>query len=195
MNAEWQKKFLTPLSLHLAGLAVFFVLNIVLGARLFLAWHAAKGQPEEQTTEQRNNLRKMDLENAPLRGLDTKIVASRQSIEDFYSKRIPPSDSAFVAELGTVAVRNHVRITRVQYTQAPALSTLSEIRMDASLSGDYASIMHFMNEVERDKTFFVIDALTLSGQQGGVVNLRMRMRTFLRPSAAAMIPVAGKEVQ
>lgn len=195
MTTDWQKRLFTPLNLHLAGLAAFLILNLFLGTRLILAWHTARGGSEEQMSAQRTELKTLNLENAPLRGLEAKIVLSRQAIKTFYDKRIPPSDSAIVAELGDLGVKNRVRLTRVQYTQAPAIPTLVEIRMDASLSGDYPSIMHFINDVERDKTFFVIDALGLSGQQGGMVNLRLRLSTFLPPSAATGIPVAGKEAQ
>ncbi len=34
--------------------------------------------------------------------------------------------------------------------------------------------MHYINGLERSKTFFLITGLTLTGQQGGLVNLRLR---------------------
>ena len=42
--------------------------------------------------------------------------------------------------------------------------------------------MHFVNGIERDKTFFVIRAMGFTGQQGGLVSLRLRVSTWLRPS-------------
>ena len=51
--------------------------------------------------------------------------------------------------------------------------------MDASLSGEYAPLMHFINGLERSKTFFLINGLTLTGSQGGLVNLRLRLITYL----------------
>ena len=42
--------------------------------------------------------------------------------------------------------------------------------------------MHFINGLERSKTFFLITGLTLTGQQGGLVNLRLRLITYLRAS-------------
>ncbi len=192
--SEWQKKYLSPLNLHLAGLVAFLILDLVLGIRLALAWHVAQGRPEEQLDAQRAENKTLNLENAPLRGLDTKIVKSRKAIDEFYAKRIPPNYSAFTAELGDLAVKNHVRLSTVSYTPAPAISSLTEVRMDASLIGDYSSIMQFINGIERDKIFFVIDTLTLNGQQGGMVNLRLRLSTYLLPSAAAAeLPAAPAE--
>jgi type IV pilus assembly protein PilO len=42
--------------------------------------------------------------------------------------------------------------------------------------------MHFINGLERNKTFFLISGLTLTGQQGGLVNLRLRLNTYLHAS-------------
>ncbi len=39
-----------------------------------------------------------------------------------------------------------------------------------------------MNGIERDKTFFVIRAMNFTGQQGGLVSLRLRVSTWLRPA-------------
>lgn len=189
-TADWQKRYLTPLNLHLAGVIAFLVLDIVLGARLGYVWHQARGTAEDQLNAQRNNNKTLNMQNAPLRGLDVKIAKASAAIDTFYDKRIPPNFSAFAAVLGDLANKNKVKLTRVQYSLERGIPTLAEVRMDANLSGDYTSIMEFINGVEREKTFFVIYALTLSGQQGGVVNLRIRVSTYMRPTPelAAAIP-------
>ena len=56
--------------------------------------------------------------------------------------------------------------------------------MDAGISGDYPAIMRFINSLERDQIFFIIRAMSLTGQQGGLVNLRLRVSTWLRPADA-----------
>jgi hypothetical protein len=60
--------------------------------------------------------------------------------------------------------------------------------MDASLSGEYAPMMHFINGLERSKTFFLINGLTLTGQQGGLVNLRLRLNTYLHAAGLNGLP-------
>ncbi len=57
--------------------------------------------------------------------------------------------------------------------------------MDAGISGDYPAIMRFVNSLERDPIFFIIRAMSFTGQQGGLVNLRLRVSTWLRPADAA----------
>ena len=53
--------------------------------------------------------------------------------------------------------------------------------------------MHFINDLERDKdhVFFIIDGVTLSGQQGGLVNLRLRLRTYVLAGATDLPPASG----
>jgi hypothetical protein len=68
--------------------------------------------------------------------------------------------------------------------------------MDASLSGEYAPLMHFINGMERSKTFFFISGLTLTGQQGGLVNLRLRLITYMPAANGSQPPppTEGQEV-
>ena len=82
-------------------------------------------------------------------------------------------------------MKSGVRLSRVQYTQGLPGSDLTEIQLDAGISGDYSQIMRFVNGLERDQNFFVIRAMALTGQQGGLVNLRLRVSTWLRPADAA----------
>ena len=77
-----------------------------------------------------------------------------------------------------------MKLIRVQYAYAPVLAgtagELTEARMDASLSGDYRPLVLFINALERDKMFFLINGVTLTGQQSGTVGLRLRLTTYLR---------------
>jgi type IV pilus assembly protein PilO len=58
------------------------------------------------------------------------------------------------------------------------------------LSGQYSDLMHFINGMERDQdhVFFIINGVTLNGQQGGLVNLRLRLTTYIRAGANDLPP-------
>jgi type IV pilus assembly protein PilO len=193
MKASQPGSLLTVLNLHIVGLVVLAALNLFLVAKLALAWHDAHAQQPEVVQEQQLAYKALELQTVPLRGLTGKVEEARTDAGSFYAQRIPATYSAIASELGALAVKNGVRLTRVQYTQTPALSGLREIRMDAALSGEYPGLMRFINGLERDKSFFLISGLTLTGQQGGVVNLRMRVITYLRAADAAALPVETAE--
>jgi hypothetical protein len=104
---------------------------------------------------------------------------ARKQADQFYDKRFPNAYSSFIAAIGELQSKNSVRLTRVSYSQSQVLPGIFEVRMDANLSGEYASLMRFINGLERSKTFFIINGLTLTGQQGGLVNLRLRLTTYI----------------
>jgi hypothetical protein len=130
-------------------------------------------------------LKVLDKETAPLRGLEMRVADSRAQMQAFYTKRIPANYSSIATRIGELEVNSGVRLSRVQYSQGLPGVDLTEISMDAGISGDYRQIMRFVNALERDQTFFVIRAMTLAGQQGGSVNLRLRVSSWMRPADAA----------
>jgi hypothetical protein len=130
-------------------------------------------------------LKILNTQTAPLRGLDKRVSASRVQMQDFYARRIPANYSSIATRIGELEVQSGVRLSRVQYSQGLPGVDLTEISMDAGISGDYRQIMHFVNSLERDQTFFVIRAMSLAGQQGGLVNLRLRVSSWMRPADAA----------
>ncbi len=125
--------------------------------------------PAAKTSYQQAQLQlaQLRVQTARLNGLPEKVDLSRKDADKFYSQRIAPNYSSILAELGTLAQKNNIRLTRAGYTQTSAIAGLAELRIDANLAGEYSGVMHFMNGLERDKTFFVISAVTLTGQQGG----------------------------
>jgi len=183
--SRWRKRLASPLTWHYVGFAVLLVVVIVLTIRFGMDWAATNTNSTDALAAKQVQLKALDMETAPLRGLDKKVEDSREDIRDFYLKRIPPTYSSIAARIGELALKGPVRLTRVQYSQGPAGSDLTEISLDAGITGAYPQIMRFINGVERDRTFFVVRAMSLTGQQGGLVNLRLRVSTWLRPADAA----------
>lgn len=184
---------LTMLNLHILGVAVLAVMNIVLATRLVLAWHDLSAGRQDELQQQQTLLAQLRLQNARLEGLPEKVDLSRKQADKFVADRIPASYSSIAAELGDLSAKNSVRLTRAAYTQSPAPAGLAEIRIDANLSGEYPGIMRFINGVERDRLMFVISGIQFTGQQGGMVNLRLRLITYLRAADAGGLPPASPE--
>jgi Tfp pilus assembly protein PilO len=181
----WRERLASPLTWHYAAFVVLLIAVIGLSIRFGLDWVATNGSSTDALAVKQVQLKALDLETASLRGLDQRVGDSHAQMADFYVRRIPPNYSSIAARIGELALKGPVRLTRVQYTQNPPGSDLTEISMDAGITGEYPQIMRFVNSVERDQTFFVIRAMSLTGQQGGLVNLRLRVSTWLRPADAA----------
>ena len=195
-TTTWRERLASPLTWHVAGFAVLLVLAIILAIRLGLDWAAMNSNSGEVLAGKQIQLKTLEIQTAPLRGLDQRVEKSRQQIDAFYKKRIPFDYSVISTRIGTLAVSSGVRLSRVQYAQGKPGAALTEISMDAGVSGDYSAIMHFINSLERDQIFFIIRGMQLTGQQGGLVNLRLRVSTWLRPAdaAASGLPMAPSSI-
>jgi type IV pilus assembly protein PilO len=120
----------------------------------------------------------------PLRGMDKKVVLAQKQLDDFYQQRLTSQDSTISTELGKVAAQSGVKITEVKYkAKDPESVGLRPMEIEANLSGDYLQLVRFINALERDQLFFIIDSVELGGEQGGVVKLQMKMQTFLKANA------------
>lgn len=181
---RWTSIRITAQHWHYGVLLLLLLLNLTLAVRLVFAWNRAKQGDAARIEERQSEYRAMQLKTRPLRGLDKKIEQAKLDQQGFYEKRFPASDSEVLKELGALAVKNNVLFARGQYAPGKPNQGLVELRMEASLSGDYAPVVRFINGLERDKMLFLIEGIALSGQQNGVVSLRMRLTTFLRADTA-----------
>jgi type IV pilus assembly protein PilO len=193
-TTTWREHLASPLTWHYAGFAVLLVAAVAMGARFGLDWVAISSHTHDTILDRQIQLHALKAETEPLTGLDTRLTKTSDQIKKFYANRIPANYSTIAAQIGNLEVASGVRLTSVRYAQRPPASGLSEIVIDAGITGEYPQIMKFINSVERDKIFFVISGMALTGQQAGAVNLRLQMSTWLRPedAAASGIPKADE---
>ena len=185
-SSTWRERLASPLTWHFAGFAVLLVLAIGLAIRLGLDWAAMNSHSSDVLAGKQIQLKALEIQTAPLRGLDQRVEKTREQMRRLLQEAHPAQLlRRSPRRIGDLAVASGVRLSRVQYTQGKPGSDLTEISMDAGISGDYPAIMRFINCLERDQIFFIIRAMSLTGQQGGLVNLRLRVSTWLRPADAA----------
>jgi type IV pilus assembly protein PilO len=179
------KRFFTALNLHIAGVIILAGVVLFFGVKALLALHDAGAAQSASFQQQQVQYAQLQAQLAHLQGLPEKVDQARGDASKFYDDRFAQNYSTVAAELGDLEVKNQVRMMGAHYAMAPAIDGLHEVRIDANLSGDYAPLMRFINDLERDKNhvFFIITGITLTGQQGGLVNLRLRMTTYLQAGA------------
>ncbi|MDE3199963.1 MAG: hypothetical protein KGN79_03490 [Acidobacteriota bacterium] len=177
-----RERLRSPLTWHAAGFGILLALVVVLAVRFALDWSATSESSTDQLHNRQVQLRVLDQQMKPLRGLDQRVAQSRKQIDEFFTDRIPQHYSSIAVAIGDLQQKSGVNVTRLQYAQHQPGSNLTEISIDAGISGAYPQIMKFVNGLERDKTFFIIRSMSLTGQQGGMVNLRMNFSTWLRPA-------------
>jgi type IV pilus assembly protein PilO len=118
---------------------------------------------------------------APLKDLPQKVHLASQQIAEFYKKRVPEQNSQLYAELGKLTAANGVTIDQVKYKPSEErLGKLQPVEMDADLVGNYSSLARFINAMERDEMFFIINSVTLGGEPQGPVKLQVKLEAYLK---------------
>jgi hypothetical protein len=61
---------------------------------------------------------------------------------------------------------------------------ITEVSLDASVNGNYKSVVQFVNELQHSKNHYIVDDLTLVNDRGGSgVKVDLHMRSYLRAIA------------
>lgn len=194
-HLSWHERVRSPLTWHYAGVAILALTVAILGGLVAAQWRFAASSAASIFDGKLTALEALSSETTPLHGLDKQLAHTRTQIQGFYALRIPGSYSLVANRIGELGANSRVRLSRVEYSQGPPGLDLTEVAIDAGVSGDYSQIMRFVNGLERDQVFFVVRAMALTSQQGGIVNLRLRVSTWLRTAdaAAARLPMQAAD--
>ena len=57
-------------------------------------WAATNGRSSDALANQQIELRSLEMQTTPLRGLDKRVADSRHQMQEFYAKRIPANYSS-----------------------------------------------------------------------------------------------------
>ena len=161
------------------------VLDLVCVGYLFSPVGRSRQARQREYQELHQQLVAKQQEVLPTRGMDQKLTQASHDISGFYDVRFPAQYSAVTAELGKVATENGVQLSGVKYEEKDApIEGLHKLNMEITLSGGYLQEVKFINALERDKMFFLIDGIALGEQQGNV-RLQLKLETYLRPGAVS----------
>lgn len=160
--------------------AVLATLCIVaFGLLIFLYMDAGRQQQQFQVlhSQVQNSRGAM----VPPQTVEDRVKEAREQIANFYEDRFPASDSSIFERMGKLANDNHVHLNQATYKSKDSdMPGVQRVTISAALSGDYAQVMKFINALERDKMFFIVDGVGLAGQTVGTVHLSLGVETYMR---------------
>jgi type IV pilus assembly protein PilO len=154
----------------------------VLAAALYFS--PLVGSPESRRQELNRLQGQLTLETrqvAPLKDLPHKVQIADQQVADFYQKRFAAESSEIPTEVGKLAAANNVRIEQGRMKPQPEVAAgLEPVEIEYVLAGNYVALAKFINAVERDEMFFIIDGVGLGGDTQGQVRLDVKLETYLK---------------
>ena len=171
---------------RMAGV-LFVLLALDVAAILFLI--SPEGRSHEQWQKERafaqTQLQEERRASAPLMDIEKRLTQSRSDAAKFMKTRFVERDSEVSALLQTLAKDQKVKIEKISYKEdGTELDQLSALSIDTNVTGDYGNLVRFINAMERSKTAFVLESVTLGDADNGQVKLHLRVKTYLKRAQA-----------
>jgi hypothetical protein len=153
---------------------------IILAMLVYLFWAGSSG-PSRETLQKQYD----DLNRQVALWEKSDPAKTRTALEQFYSENLPSRSSQISQRVDQLILDSGVTPLAIRYP--PDTSTtktgppdVEEIKIETNVTGDYAKVARFINALEQDKMLFIIEKISLTGQQGGVVSLQITFSTFLK---------------
>ena len=173
------------------AVVVLLVLDAIALAILLSPIGTQSSSRQLQVAQLQHDLQAKTAEVAPLQGIDKKVEEAKEQVNGFFATRLPSRYSQIADELIKLAADNHVQFATVHYTTEDTdIKNTSRVLMDGSVAGDYSNVVKFINALERSKTLFLVDGITLgqessSGPTAGGVRLSIKVETYMSTGAAS----------
>lgn len=165
----------------------FFLAAGILGAinlalLVYLLWPGARQTPKEVLQQQKNSLQR-DVERWKL----SDPAKTREDLKQFYAEDVPSRWSRISQQMEKLIQETGVTAGTIHYSpeasEKTSLPDVQMVKIDTTVTGDYAKVAGFINAMEREKPLFIIEKISLSSQEGGKVSLQITFDAFLKQTA------------
>jgi Tfp pilus assembly protein PilO len=173
--------------LIIAGLAILLIAD---GTFAYFNHKMSLSRENPQQVLAARNLQlgiiKADVDRATkIRESIPKVVKAFEEIET----GLPPASKGYsiiTQELDGYAHDAHIVKDDVHFHEKEISGRdLSEVTVEASITGDYNGIVHFLNDMQRSKNVYIVDGLDVDSQNtsqapAGTLRLGLHVRTYFR---------------
>jgi Type II secretion system (T2SS), protein M subtype b len=113
---------------------------------------------------------------------------TRAELKQLYAENLPERWSQISQQVDKLIRDTGVTAQSIHYptenAEKPALPDVQQVKIETTVTGDYSKVARFINALEQDKLLFIIEKISLNGQEGGaVVSLQITFDTFLKVQA------------
>ncbi len=165
----------------LAVILALGVLCLACVVYLLLPMNRDSAEKREQVANARLALRQQELQVTPLRGLDAKLVRSKEESAAFYNDRLPDRYSAISQNLNDLAQKQSVQISGITYAaEATDIPDIQQVVMRVTVTGPYARTMDYIDALDHSRIFFLLDDVALQNGENGRIQLQLTLETYLR---------------
>jgi len=172
----------------LSALIVLVVADLALAAYSLQLSSAPQG-PQFPALERQ--LKLLQAEIAREQKIKDEMPDTQRDCEEFEGSLLPASNgySSVSAELGGIAKKSGIQAPDLSFkpTAIPERS-LTEVAVDASIQGDYKSVVLFLNGLQRSANNYEVESLTLGSDKqiqgpANMIRVALHLKTFFRTGA------------
>jgi len=173
-----------------AGVILLILADVALAAYSWQLTSAPKSPREQLSLEMKqHDLLKADIKRA--QDIRDKIPAIQKNFDQFENSLFPASSgySAVTSELDGLAKKAGIQIEDRSFRPTEIVSRgMTQVLVDATVVGDYKSVIQFLNGVQRSPNLYEVDALTLATEnanQGpsGTIKVTLHVKTYFRTAS------------
>ena len=174
----------------IAGVVLLVLADVALAA---YSWRLASAphSPREQLSLEmkQHDLLKADIKRA--QDIRDRIPAIQKNFDQIENSLFPASAgySKVRSELGDIGRKSGIQLEDLAFRQSEIPSRgMTQVMVDATVVGDYRSVMLFLNGVQRSPNLYEVDALALATEnanQGasGAIKVTVHLKTYFRTAA------------
>ncbi|HWW16995.1 MAG TPA: GspMb/PilO family protein [Candidatus Saccharimonadales bacterium] len=169
------------------------LLVLLIGADLALGiytWNLASTQSAQQELGimmRNRDLLKKDIQRA--NEIRAHIPAIQKDCDAFEQSLFPETTgySAVTAELSALAAKSNLRLDSRAFTSKNVKGhDLTELKIEAQVTGDYRGVVRFLNGLQRSDNFYAVDGLSArsatatQGGAKGALQVTVHLKTYFR---------------
>ena len=172
----------------LAGLTVLVALDAILA---LYAMQSATSFPRSELAAQKTQMKLLKADINRALAIQQSIPQTKLDCERFENSLYSSIGgySAVTNELTEIQKQSGLQIASLGFhTKELPGRNMVELGLDVTVNGDYKSVVRFLNGLQRSKTPYIIDTLTLAsepttGQAAGALRVVLHLRSYFKNAA------------
>lgn len=147
--------------------------------------------PQRQLAAQSAVLRLLRADVKRARGIQQAVPKTKADC-GLFEDSLPPVGTGYSvisAELQDFSQKAGLQIASLSFHPKDFTANgITEVSLDAAITGDYKSVVRFLNRLQHSKNHYVVDDLTLANERVGLgtrtdVRVNLHMRSYFRAVA------------
>lgn len=173
------------------GTLAFLVVGDIAMAGYSIRMASSTVSPQQEIAKQTALLKLLGADVKRAREIQQAMPTTKADCERFESS-LPPAGSGYSvisAELEDVGRKAGLQIASLSFhPKELAGNGITEVTLDASVSGSYKNVVEFLNGLQRSKNHYIVDDLSLAndsrGQGGGSdIRVDLHLKSYFKAAA------------